>query len=537
MIPFRLTLSAALAFALASTNILAEPEGQSRGEIRVLARFSNPLLAAALRIDLRDSTPEYSAGKDSDVPSPFPVLEGLGARFHCLSAAPLTPWDPSEGTVVLTFPDSVAGPALVAAYRGTGLFDWVEVDGAGQAHGERSFSALAAPAVKPNDPYYNLQYALKNDGTRTFGNVKAKAGADIDAEAAWGLQAGDSTVIVAVLDGGVALSHPELAGRLWKNPKEIPGNGQDDDGNGFVDDVNGWSFAVNQQGGDANVADDYGHGTNVAGIIGAISGNSLGVAGLARCTVLPVKVLDSQNNGLYSWWAAGIRYAVQQGAKVINLSLGGQSTSFSTLKSAVDYALANGVIVVASMGNQRSETPDYPAAFDGIVAVGATGPDDNWVRSFTWDTTKGSNFGKHISVSAPGSFIHGLDYRSNTNYQSYWSGTSQACPMVAAVCALLLSQGPGRTPAEIKRLIEMGAEDGVGDASLDSPGWDRYYGNGRLNAYRSLLAGMPVAIRTAPRKASPGIAFALRQGTGFDILGRQLGPIPSGKRLSILPNR
>jgi subtilisin family serine protease len=528
-----LGIKASIALAcLFAAAVQAESAERGSGEIRILARCSDPGLAARMRCDRKDSVSGVP-----DLAEPIPVMQGLAERFNCLSAAPLTPWDPSEGTVVLVFPDTVAAPALVAAYRGTGLFDWVEVDGAGRAHGERSHSALSAPAVKPNDPYYNLQYALKNDGTRTFANVKSKSGADIDAEAAWGLQAGDSSLIVAVLDGGVALSHPELAGRLWKNPREIAGNGQDDDGNGFVDDVNGWNFAVNQQGGNANVADDYGHGTNVAGIIGAISGNSLGVAGVARCRVLPVKVLDSQNSGLYSWWAAGIRYAVQQGAKVINLSLGGQSTSFSTLKAAVEYALANNVTVVASMGNQRSETPDYPAAFDGIIAVGATGPDDNWVRSFTWDTTKGSNFGKHISVSAPGSFIHGLDYRNHASYQSYWSGTSQASPMVAGVCALLLSQGVQRTPAEIKRLIETGAEDGVGDASLDSPGWDRYYGNGRLNAYRSLLAGMPVAIRPALRQGAPGKGYAHLRGPGFDILGRQADPILSGRRSSILPGR
>jgi subtilisin family serine protease len=502
-------LSARAAYILILAATLPAQAGSVRreaGSNRILARFSHPGFAA-----------EMGVGADSAAGAPFPLLRMLGERFHCLSSEPLTPWDASEGTVVLTFPDSVPDQALIEAYRGTGLFDWVEADGSGHAHGERSASGIAASALKPNDAYYGWQYALKNDGTRTFGNVKSKAGADIDAEAAWAMEAGDSTLIVAILDGGVDLTHPELAGRIWKNPKEIPGNGLDDDGNGFIDDVNGWNFTASQQGGNPNVADEYGHGTNVAGIVGAISGNSLGVAGLAKCTLLPVKVLDAQNNGQYSWWAAGIRYAVQQGARVINLSLGGQSTSYSVLKSAVDYALANNVVIVASMGNERSETPDYPAAFDGVIAVGATGPDDNWVRSFSWDTTKGSNFGNHISVSAPGSFIYGLDYKNHANFQSYWSGTSQAAPMVSAVCALLLSQSPGRTPAEIKRLIEAGAEDGVGDASVDTPGWDRFYGNGRLNAYRSLLAGATVAIRPL---ASSAIYPRLRK-PGFDILGRR----------------
>lgn len=107
--------------------------------------------------------------------------------------------------------------------------------------------------------------------------------------------------------------------------------------------------------------------------------------------------------------------------------------------------------------------------------------------------------------------------------------------MVSAVCALLLSQSPGRTPAEIRRLIEAGAEDGVGEASLDSPGWDRYYGNGRLNAYRSLLAGVAVAIRPVQPQASPAWAGALRLGPGVDLLGRRLQPGFTGSRISIRP--
>lgn len=378
-------------------------------------------------------------------------------------------------------------------------------------------SGLAKAAARPDDPQYGIQYALKNDGSRTFGNIKAKAGADIDAEPAWDLEKGDSDLIVAVLDCGVATAHPELAGRIWKNPKEIPGNGVDDDGDGFIDDVNGWNFAVTQAGGNAMVADDYGHGTNVAGIVGAIAGNGIGVAGVARCKLLPVKVLDSQNQGLYSWWAAGIRYAVDRGARIINMSFGGTNTSYAALKSAVDYALAHNVVLVASMGNERSETPQYPAAFDGVIAVGATGADDKWARSFPWDTTKGSNFGKHISVTAPGNYIYGLDYQNFDDYRSYWSGTSQASPAVAGVCALLLSQGPGLAPADIKRLIESGAEDGVGADSLDAPGWDKYYGFGRLNAYRSLMLIRPVPIRPLA-SASPPTGIPLP--AAYDLLGR-----------------
>ena len=131
-----------------------------------------------------------------------------------------------------------------------------------------------------------------------------------------------------MLDGGLKINHPDIAARVWVNAEEIPGNGKDDDANGYVDDVNGWSFANNQADedmpGSPNVADGLGHGTNVAGIIGAIGGNEIGLAGVARCRIMPVKVLNDSNWGYYSWWAAGIRYAVDNGARIINLSLGGE---------------------------------------------------------------------------------------------------------------------------------------------------------------------------------------------------------------------
>jgi subtilisin family serine protease len=461
-------------------------------------------------------------------------LQKLGQRFQCSSVSRLTPWDLSEGTLVLEFSEIHDPRVLIEAYQSTGLFDWIEPDGQGMAQGQRSFHGLAKMSAIPNDPNYGSQYALKNDGSRTFGGVLSKAGADIEAELAWDIQKGNAEILVAVLDGGIALNHPELKDRIWTNTDEIAGNGVDDDGNGFIDDVHGWNFAVTGSGGNANVADEFGHGTNVAGIIGSISENGVGVAGVTRCTLMPVKVLDGNDQGLYSWWAAGIRYAVDQGARVLNLSLGGTDPGSRAMESAVQYALSKNVALVVSMGNERSDVPNYPAVYAGVIAVGASGPDDHWVKSFPWDTTMGSNFGEHLSVIAPGNFIYGLDYQDQTNYRSYWSGTSQAAPMVAGVCALLLAQKSDRTPAELKLLIEAGAEDGVGAISLDTPGWDPYYGHGRLNAYRSLLAGVSIALRPRReegemyRRRNREIGFGLR-GFGFfsDVLGRSKQTRPS----------
>jgi subtilisin family serine protease len=224
------------------------------------------------------------------------------------------------------------------------------------------------------------------------------------------------------------------------------------------------------------------------------------MAGVARCTLMPVKVLNIENWGYFSWWAAGIRYAVDNGARIINMSMGGPNGDVPTLRSAIAYALQKGVTVVVSMGNSRSPVPDYPAAFDGVIAVGATGPDDRYVQHFPWDTSKGSNYGPHISVCAPGNFIYGLHYSNSNEYGTYWSGTSQAAPHVAGVCALLLAQDPTRKPADLKRLLEAGADDQVGDPAQDTPGFDERYGHGRLNAKRSLAAGITVSIRMPNRK-------------------------------------
>ncbi|MDB5047217.1 MAG: type sorting protein [Fibrobacteres bacterium] len=456
-------------------------------------------------------------------------LDNLGRRFACKPIARMCPWDEKEGTLVLRFPrGAVSEKALLDAYKATGRFDLVELDGIGFGHGAASTMGAAGGAgiaADPNDPYFNLQYGLRNPGVRKFETTQSKAGADIKAVEAWDLNPGSTGILVAVLDCGLNTKHPDIAARVWVNKGEIAGNGKDDDGNGFIDDVNGWAFANDAQNeslpGSADVSDGLGHGTNVAGIIGAISGNGFGMAGVARCTIMPVKVLNNQNWGYFSWWAAGIRYAVDNGARVINMSMGGPNGNTTVLHNAIDYALQRNVAMVISMGNSRSDVPDYPAAFDGVIAVGATGPDDRYVKSFPWDTTKGSNYGPHISVCAPGNFIYGLHFSDSNEYGTYWSGTSQAAPHVTGVCALLLAQDPARKPADLKRLLEAGADDGVGDPAQDTPGFDVHYGHGRLNAKRSLAAGAAVAIRLPwGRKEAFTGAFGPLAGWR-DLLGRE----------------
>lgn len=350
------------------------------------------------------------------------------------------------------------------------------------AEADQQGSAGGTQMLAPNDAAYGNQWGLHNDGT--FPMSTAVAGADIDMENAWNITQGSTTVVVGTIDSGLRLGHPEFSGRLWVNAGEIPNNSVDDDANGYVDDVNGYDFANN----DSDPTDDHGHGTNVTGIIGANGNNGTGFAGVDwNCRLMTLKGLDANGSGWYSWWSDALYYATDNGADVINMSLGGTGAS-AGLQTAINYALNNNVTVVVCMMNTNSSTVFYPAAYPGVIAVGATNPDDTRANPFFWSSTSGSNYGSHISVVAPGNYIYGLSYASNTDFSTYWGGTSQAAPHVAGLAALLLALDPSFTPAQIKSLIESSAEDQVGLASEDVAGWDQYFGHGRVNAYQALLA-------------------------------------------------
>ncbi|MCP4522297.1 MAG: S8 family serine peptidase [Cytophagales bacterium] len=380
-----------------------------------------------------------------------------------------------ENTYLLNFESSNIN-SLIKFYQKTNLFEYVEANFTGKGAGVQSETSII-----PNDTYFSRQYAFYNDGT--FSLSPAKEDADIVMDLAWDIEQGDESIIVAVLDAGAKLDHPEFSGRIWKNTQEIPNNGLDDDNNGYIDDVDGWDWANN----DNDPTDDHGHGTNVAGIIGANSDNDLGYAGVDwNCKLMICKVLDNNNSGFYSWWTSAIYYAVDNGADVINMSLGGSSFSQS-MEDAIDYAHENGVVVVASMMNFNNGNNYYPAAYTNTIAVGSTNPNDERTAPFFWSTTSGSNYGQHIDVVAPGNYTYGLSYSSNTNYGSYWGGTSQSAPMVAGLSSLLLAQNPSRTPDEIRAIIRNTAEDQVGKPSEDIEGFDIYHGYGRVNAHQALL--------------------------------------------------
>jgi hypothetical protein len=406
-------------------------------------------------------------------------------RVHALRAGKRDP----KCWYTITFPENINLETILTAYRQIEAVELAEQDHIGATQGIPGIGTPAtippAPVLlSPNDPLYSRQWGLNNNGSFTLS--AAISGADIDMEKAWNITKGDSSIVVCIMDSGIKRDHPEFEGRLWVNQAEIPGNGIDDDQNNYIDDVSGWDFANN----DNDPTDDHGHGTNVTGIIGANGNNGIGYAGVDwNCKLMSLKGINKDNFGYYSWWAEAIMYAVDNGARVINLSVGGNSYS-PILGSAITYALNNNVICVVCMMNGNTSSVFYPAGFPGVIAVGATNPNDFRTRPFFWANNSGSNYGNHITVVAPGNYIYGLNYLSNTNFDTYWGGTSQATPHVTGLIALLLAQNPDRTPDQIKTILTTTAEDKVGKPTEDIPGWDEYHGFGRINAFKALSVGV-----------------------------------------------
>ncbi|MBL1201109.1 MAG: S8 family serine peptidase [Nostoc sp. GBBB01] len=250
-------------------------------------------------------------------------------------------------------------------------------------------------------------------------------------------------IVVAVLDSGVDYNHADLSSNIWTNTREIPDNGIDDDFNGYVDDFYGWNFVSNNN----NTLDVYGHGTHVAGTIAAAN-NDFGVTGIAyNAKIMPVKVLGDDNKGTYSGFSQGIYYAVNNGAKVINMSLNG-TVPDSGLEAAIQYAASMGVIVVMAVGNSAGLTPLYPAyyATNWGLAVGAVDSNKNLAD---FSNRAGSDFNMAY-VTAPGVSVYST--LPNQTY-GFYNGTSMAAPHVAGVAALILSANPSLTGSQVREIV------------------------------------------------------------------------------------
>lgn len=312
---------------------------------------------------------------------------------------------------------------------------------------------LAQLITTPDDPLYAEQWGLDQIG----------------ASAAWDVVTGTADVVIAVVDAGLDTTHPDLSGRLWTNPGEIPSNSVDDDNNGHVDDIHGWNLVDDN----ADLTDNTGHGTQVAGVAAAATNNSLGVAGVCwDCRVMVVKVVQTGGVANYSDIAAGVVYAAQKGAEVINVSLGAYSES-ATLRAAV-AAASETAVVVAGAGNDDTDQRFYPAAYDDyVLAVAGTTSSDT--------KTGMSNYGAWVDVSAPSEVI--TTTLDGGGYGSA-SGTSMAAPFAAGLAGLLRSQYPASSPDMVRAHIIRTADyiDGL------NPGYEEQLGNGRISAADAIAA-------------------------------------------------
>ncbi|HEA64852.1 MAG TPA: peptidase S8 [Candidatus Aminicenantes bacterium] len=347
---------------------------------------------------------------------------------------------------------------------------------------------IAYVAETPNDPLFENQYALYNPGSGPPGSPQGEERADIKATSAWEETKGNDDIVIAILDTGVDYNHEDLAAKIWINQPEYNGeNGIDDDGNGYIDDIYGYDF-VND---DGDPTDDNAHGTHVAGIAAAETDNGEGIAGVAwNCKILPVKVMDDQGSGFYFDMAAGIIWAADNGADVINLSLGGPIESLF-LENALKDAYDKNIVIVAAAGNDAGAVL-YPAAYDDYcLAVAATDDNDSW-----WDW---SNYGPEVDVAAPGVDIISLVptwYPASQGWSDprpygVASGTSMASPHVAGLAALIKSLKPHLTASQIMNVIRYSAYD---VNSVNNLGRDDYIGYGRINMDKALV---PIVIKTS----------------------------------------
>lgn len=347
---------------------------------------------------------------------------------------------------------------------------------------------LAGPvfaSLTPNDPYYGNQWYL----------------AKIKADDAWSKISESPDIVIAVIDSGVDINHPDLVNNIWKNEEEISGNHIDDDHNGFIDDYQGWDFVSNVPDPSPKFIGNWteagiSHGTMIAGIIAAQGNNNQGVAGVTwSAKIMPLKVINDKGEGRVSDVIRAIDYATNNGADIINLSFVNFNYN-QAMQDAIYRAHSRGVIIVAAAGNEQAngsaynldQTPIYPACYDGqligenmVIGVVATDALDQKARF--------SSYGNRcVDIAAPGisffnTVVPGADINNyNKYYDGYLSGTSMAAPLVSGALALIEQANPELSPREVVNIL-FASTDNINSLN---PSYLGQLGNGRLNVDRAI---------------------------------------------------
>jgi subtilisin family serine protease len=369
------------------------------------------------------------------------------------------------GVTVLKVPEGSVSQTIAALKQQTGV-----------VYAEPNYYVYAQDVI-PNDPGWPVQWGPPA--------IRAPQG--------WELGRGSANITIAILDSGADLAHPDLVSKL----------------------VSGYDF-VN---GDADPQDDFGHGTQVAGVAAAATNNHTGIAGISwGARLMPVKVLNSSGSGTYANVAAGIVWATDHGAQVINLSLGGASPS-AMLKDAVDYAAGQGVTLVASAGNSYGAV-FYPAAYDGVIAVAAA---DRRLGHPAF-----SACGQQVDLAAPGVDIYTLQLGGDTVSET---GTSMSAAFVAGAVAILLGIPGNNAPSLVEHELKTTARD------LGNPGWDSCNGYGLIQldaAMRRALSRAPAADTPNPIPTAPPDAWGLIAGASatttpsLTFTPTLIGTLPTG---------
>lgn len=339
-------------------------------------------------------------------------------------------------------------------------------------------------SLEPLDAYYPQQHYLRQ----------------IKAPQAWSTITGNKKIIIAIIDSGVDIKHPDLKDNIWINYNEIPNNGIDDDENGYTDDINGWDFIDNTNDPNPKLTVGYltigiKHGTVVAGIAAAQSGEYQGIAGVAwQAQIMSLRVLDSIGTGDTLTVAQAIDYARKQKVNIINLSFVGNGKSL-TLEKAIQRANDAGILIIAAAGNEVEEginlddSPRYPISHDGpnnenwVIGVASVNSADS-LASF-------SNFGeKNIDLTAPGVGLFSTVYHDDNDpnfkkyYESGWTGTSVSAPQVTGAAVLIIALQPNLSLSQIKDILLNSADN------IDNKNNKKYknlLGKGRLNVHNAIL--------------------------------------------------